>query len=158
MSSCDSATRATVQLDQQWPLLSALPPLAALPTAPACARTFVRLTLAVWHLSTFSDTAELLASELVSNVVQVSADGAEQPTHHFAEPLVIRVCLLTDDERILLEVWDEAPGIPQVCHAATDDERGRGLALVEALAEQWGWRPATGRPGKCTWATLRIRP
>lgn len=158
MSSFDSATCATAPPDQQWPLSSALPPLAALPTAPACARTFVRLTLAVWHLSTLSDTAELLASELVSNVVQASADGAEQPTHHCAEPLVIRVCLLTDGERILLEVWDEAPGLPRVCHTATDDERGRGLALVEALAEQWGWRPATGRPGKCTWATLRIRP
>src|SRR5260221_567669 len=55
-----------------WPLVSALPPLAALPTAPACARGHVRAAAREWGLSDLADTAELVASELVTNAVQAS--------------------------------------------------------------------------------------
>jgi hypothetical protein len=36
-------------------------------------------------------------------------------------------------------------------------EHGRGLCIVDALAEEWGWTP---RPpaGKTVWATLSTRP
>lgn len=156
MSSRDSATCAAAPLARRWPLSSALPPLSALPTAPACARAFVRLTLAGWHLSAMSDTAELIASELVNNAVEASVDEEEEPGYHVGHVSTIRFCLLADVERIVVEVWDEAGGIPRVGLATPDDERGRGLALVEALADQWGWRPATGRTGKCTWAVLKI--
>jgi hypothetical protein len=49
-----------------------LPPLAALPTAPACARGHVRAVACEWGLPELADTAELLASELVTNGVQAS--------------------------------------------------------------------------------------
>jgi hypothetical protein len=41
------------------------------------------------------------------------------------------------------------PGLPGL-----DDESGRGLMLVDALAERWGWDlPASGR-GKVVWALV----
>ena len=44
---------------QDWPLASALPPLAALPTAPACARGHVRAVSHQWGLPDLADTAEI---------------------------------------------------------------------------------------------------
>lgn len=37
-----------------------------------------------------------------------------------------------------------------------DDESGRGLLLVGALAERWGVEPRS--PGKCVWADVRPSP
>ena len=44
--------------------------LAALPTAPACARGHVRAVAHEWGFVGLADTAELLVSELVTNSVQ----------------------------------------------------------------------------------------
>ena len=54
--------------------------------------------------------------------------------------------------RLLVEVWDQAPGIPVLREAAGDEESGRGLILVNAISEKWGWNPAEGQPGKVVWA------
>lgn len=42
------------------------------------------------------------------------------------------------------------------CAPGPCDEDGRGLVLVEACAERWGYRPAAG--GKIVWATLPMSP
>jgi hypothetical protein len=43
-------------------------------------------------------------------------------------------------------VQDENVKLPEPNQPGLDDESGRGLMLVEALAERWGWDlPATGR-------------
>ena len=34
-----------------------------------------------------------------------------------------------------------------------DEEAGRGLQMVDALSDVWGWSPVTGR-GKAVWAIL----
>ncbi|QKV94759.1 ATP-binding protein [Streptomyces sp. NA02950] len=58
-----------------------------------------------------------------------------------------------DDQagRLWIEVSDthDAEPIPKV--PASDDEQGRGLLLVEALADRWGVRDRRG-PGKTVWA------
>jgi hypothetical protein len=46
--------------------------LAALLTAPGCARAHVRAILLEWGLPDVAETAELLVSELVTNSVQAS--------------------------------------------------------------------------------------
>jgi hypothetical protein len=43
------------------------------------------------------------------------------------------------------------PPVPR--RSGRDDERGRGLALVSALADAWGVRLGLG--GKTTWAEFR---
>ena len=137
---------------RDWPAASVLPPLGALPTAPAAARVHVRTTLAVWGLSYLTEAAETVISELVANGANASADDAGKPGYRDGHLLMVRVCLFTDGLRVRAEVWDQAAGAPVRKSAGTDDESGRGLELVDALAAQWGWHPAVGQPGKCVWA------
>src|SRR5260221_1035230 len=49
---------------QDWPLVSALPPLAAFPTAPAFAPGPVRPAAPEWGLSELPDAAHVVADEL----------------------------------------------------------------------------------------------
>jgi hypothetical protein len=139
------------------PASSVMPPLAALPTAPSAARGHVRAMLATWRLSGLADAVELVVSELVANAVNASADSGGAPRYVEGRMPVIRLCLLTDGVRLVAEVWDEAPGVPVRLNAGRDDESGRGLDLVDMITgSQWGWRPASSRPGKCVWAAFEI--
>jgi anti-sigma regulatory factor (Ser/Thr protein kinase) len=137
-----------------WPLSSAIPPLAALPTVPALARVFVRATLHAWHEDSLVQDAELIVSELTGNAVAASAGTDGRPVYVDGRIPVIRVCLLTDGVRLLMEVWDQAPGIPVLREATGDEESGRGLMLVNAIADKWGWDPAKGQPGKVVWVEI----
>ncbi len=138
-----------------WPLTSTMTPLGALPTAPACARVHIRSTLTVWDMAMLADAAELVISELVTNAVRASTDERGHPRYANGRMPVIHVRMLADGVRLLLEVWDMAPALPVVRHAADDDEAGRGLQLVEALAYRWNWQTVPSWPGKCVWAELR---
>ena len=71
-------------------------------------------------------------------------------------PLVL-VRLLSDGSRLLVEVWDQAPGVPFVRPPSADAESGRGLLLVKSIAFDWGWRNVPA--GKCVWGrTARLAP
>ena len=130
-------------------------PLGALPTAPGCARAYVRSMLAAWNLGHLADMAELVVSEMVTNAVEASTVHSS-PLYVSGRMLVIWVRLFSDSFRLVVEVWDEAPGVPVEEKAAPDDERGRGLSLVDALTNgHWGWLPGSPvQPGKCVWAEL----
>jgi anti-sigma regulatory factor (Ser/Thr protein kinase) len=135
---------------QDWPLVSTLPPLAALPTAPACARGHVRAVAHEWGLPDLADTAELVASELVTNAVQASqrlrlrADLAVVP--------VIRLGLVSDQISVVIRVWDGNDEMPVRRDADPDDLGGRGLMIIDSLAKDWGaYRKANG---KVVWAML----
>jgi hypothetical protein len=39
--------------------------------------------------------------------------------------------------------------------ARDEAESGRGLMLVDALSEQWGWCPSAGNDGKFVWTAVR---
>ena len=119
-----------------WPLVSALPPLAALPTGPACARGHVRSVAMEWGLQDLADTAELLATELITNAVRASerlrirADLAMVP--------VVQLWMVSDRASIVIHVWDGSDEMPVRHEANPDDESGRGLMLVESLSKDWG--------------------
>ena len=56
---------------------------------------------------------------------------------------------------VLIEVWDSSPHPPAPKTADPDEETGRGLMLVEALCEQWGWdEPSSASRGKVVWALV----
>ena len=55
---------------------------------------------------------------------------------------------------IVTEISDDSPRLPQRRLAGPGDESGRGLILVEALATQWGTRPAPA--GKTFWFTIAL--
>jgi len=54
---------------------------------------------------------------------------------------------------VRIEVRDSSPvPLPPTCHRDAEDETGRGLTVVAALAESWGWQPETY--GKVVWCEL----
>ena len=94
-----------------------------------------------WDLPDLTAPASLIASELVSNVVD-----------HAHTLMTLRLDLR---ERYLnIAVWDgSAVQPPRPGPLPLDSRRGRGLLLVDATAHAWGWLPSTD--GKVVWASLR---
>ena len=68
---------------------------------------------------------------------------------------VVRLWLLSDSAQILILVWDASPQPPVLTDVTDEAEQGRGLRIVEAVSEQWGWY-ASGN-GKFVWAIVRLR-
>lgn len=147
----DAGTRAAVppshhgQDLQHWPLRDTLILGAAADAVPS-ARAHLRQLLSGWGRAELSPDASMVVSELVTNSVAASA-GLRLP----AAPVL--VWLGSNSHRILLAVADASPRPPVRLSLGPDAERGRGLALVEALSSRWGWHPA-GTTGlrKVTWA------
>ncbi|GAA4808345.1 ATP-binding protein [Streptomyces ziwulingensis] len=111
------------------------------------ARQHVRKALADWGITDdHADLVTLLANELVTNAV----------THCRVSYAEVRVTLTLDGTALLLEVSDpDRDRLPRVHHSGPDEEHGRGLALVEALADSWGCRQEPY--AKCVWARWETR-
>lgn len=110
--------------------------------APGDARLYVRTQLGQWHLDDIAEAAELVMSELVTNAVLASLGQA------------IAVRLECTPWSIVMEVWDDNPVFPERRDAEALAEDGRGLILVDALSERWGYSPADGG-GKVVWAEVK---
>ena len=95
-----------------------------------------------WKLPDLLAPASLVASELVSNVVD-----------HAHTMMTLRLTLRP--RYLHIAVWDGAATEP-VPHTAEGvaTMRGRGLMLVEATAHSWGWLPTDN--GKVVWASLQV--
>ncbi|MFJ9844241.1 ATP-binding protein [Kitasatospora sp. NPDC101155] len=97
----------------------------------------------------YRDVAELLLGELFANAVQHSDAPADRP-------IEIRFALIGD--RLRLEVHDAGSGRPSLRRSSTDNERGRGLFLVNELAERWGCCPQAVDIGKFVWVIVAPTP
>jgi anti-sigma regulatory factor (Ser/Thr protein kinase) len=122
----------------------ALPPGHQLPpdeTAPALARRLLRRTLSESEVAADSvDAALLCASEIVTNVVM-----------HTARPSVLTAEATDDTVTVQVRHVAEAPE-PPIEHLGPADPMdiaGRGLALVDALATDWGVEHESGQT--CWW-------
>ncbi|ANS66011.1 hypothetical protein SLINC_3787 [Streptomyces lincolnensis] len=118
------------------------------PRAVTISRRTLRLILTMHGLITLVDLAELLAAELVSNAVR-----------HTKGPAALRVCWSASALRI--GAWDASPEPPEPPRSwdqlnGAEAEDGRGLALVRACADLWGWQPQArnGSRGKYVWCEL----
>ncbi|MFF4490981.1 ATP-binding protein [Streptomyces sp. NPDC001544] len=116
------------------------------PRAVTISRRTLRLILTMHGLIGLVDTAELLATELVSNAVR-----------HTKGPAALRVRWSAGVLRI--GAWDadpEPPEPPVPLEQVAEAEDGRGLGLVRACADLWGWQPLTrdGNRGKVVWCEL----
>jgi anti-sigma regulatory factor (Ser/Thr protein kinase) len=129
-----------------WPLRSYLE-MGALPGAVPCARGHVRAVAREWGLDDISDTAELLASELVTNAVRAS----DLLTATRGLP-VVRLWLASDQLSVIVHVWDASSEMPVRRQANPDASGGRGLLLVDALSTGWGCYRQAG--GKAVWARV----
>ncbi len=110
------------------------------------ARNLVRTALSAWHLEDLTDTALLLTSELVANAVK------------HTNSRVIRVVICQPSERcVRIGVVDKTRVLPDFTKPGDDlTTSGRGLLLVDALAERWG--TDLYRWGKQVWAELFCEP
>jgi anti-sigma regulatory factor (Ser/Thr protein kinase) len=110
------------------------------PLAPRQARAFVGSFLKAWGLADLVDRAELLTSEVVTNAVV-----------HGHSP--VRVVVEAQSSSALVEVKDtsQTPVVVEVQEVAEAD-RGRGMMLVDALSDRWGWWKEEG--GKVVWFAL----
>ncbi|MFM9449124.1 ATP-binding protein [Streptomyces acidiscabies] len=116
------------------------------------ARALVRVVLGTWRLSaSVVDDAALLLSEMVTNAVL-----------HGTGPTIRITIDRPARDRVLLAVHDRAHGrVPQRRTPGPEDDSGRGLILLDALATRWGWeRWGTAQKplGKRVWAELDARP
>jgi hypothetical protein len=130
--------------------------LAAEMSAPRCARAFVPGVLVDWGLEHLREDAELVASELVTNALQVTCVAGPAPfTAASLRRAMIRVRLVLLEGSLIIEVWDPAVARPAPARVMDPDaENGRGMLIVEALSAQWNsYDPAEG--GKWVWAELR---
>lgn len=111
----------------------------AQPESVAAARRFVERVLDAQGLDgELREAAVLLASELVTNAVL-----------HARSEMLVRVEV---EHRLRVEVRDANPRVPQASEVPLEALSGRGLHLVEALADQWGIEP--GPDGKVVWFEL----
>ncbi|MFE3326490.1 ATP-binding protein [Streptomyces sp. NPDC059176] len=114
---------------------------------PSAARRLVRHALAEWLIPhDVLDTAQLLVSELVTNAVT----HAEGPVG-----LLLLHTWRGGHPVLRVEVTDASTRPAQREEPAEQDEHGRGLDLVETLADRWG-QDAFAH-GKRIWCEL-MRP
>jgi hypothetical protein len=114
------------------------------------------VTLADWQLGDLANTGELVTSELVTNALEASTAPGGGPAYVGGRMAVIGLRLHANRSRLLVEVYDQAPGKPVARHAANDAESGRGLAIVHRLTGgRWGWHTVQGQPGKVVWAEIQ---
>jgi hypothetical protein len=147
---CDRLTSALLPADQQSSDDAALLVVRVRPTAPDAiatwslpedpqaartAREHVHDQLAEWDLEELTLNTELLASELVANVIR-----------HAKGPLQLR---LLRSRNLICEVFDGSLTTPRIRRASWTDEGGRGLQLVSALSDRWGTRYMS--TGKSIW-------
>ncbi|MCM3266475.1 ATP-binding protein [Streptomyces thermoviolaceus] len=116
------------------------------PRAVTVSRRTLRLILTMHGLIRLVDLAELLATELISNAVR-----------HTKGPAALRVRWSAGVQRI--GAWDADPAPPEPpvpLEQVAEAEEGRGLALVKACADLWGWQPLSreGNRGKVVWCEL----
>lgn len=86
--------------------------------------------------------------DLRANIVLTTAELVANALRHGGAPIQLRVQLRRDV--IAVEVDDGSPRPPVPVDPEPTDEFGRGLRVVQALSDDWGWRPA--RTGKVVWA------
>ncbi|MHC3467986.1 ATP-binding protein [Streptomyces sp. 7R007] len=114
----------------------------------ALARRSLGARLAGWRLpADLCADAVLLVSELATNAVR----------HTLSARFLCGIGLVADG-CLRLEVHDHdhtGRELPR-CEAGPDDEGGRGLLLVEHLADAWGVDRSNLTGGNAVWATLTV--
>ena len=84
--------------------------------------------------------------------------GWPRPSGPVMPPTPARVSLVITrcPARVRIEVRDSSPvPLPPTCHRDAEDETGRGLTVIAALAQSWGWQPEAS--GKVVWCELALK-
>jgi Histidine kinase-like ATPase domain len=125
-------------------------PLRYAPQAAGAARRLTGDTLRRWGLAALSADATLIVAELAANAVSHTVPPAanSEPGGEF-----LGLRLLRRPGEVICAVLDPSDAAPALVRPDSLEEGGRGLQLVDALSDVWGWSPVAGR-GKAVWAIL----
>ena len=121
------------------PAVLDLPPQ---PLSARRARRWVTEQLTGFGLEPLYDAVELLTAEVVTNALL-----------HAGTPLHVR--LRRQGPGVQVEVTDGSLVPPHRQHFSRTSTTGRGVGLLDDLADEWGWRPE--RAGKTVWFRV-LRP
>jgi anti-sigma regulatory factor (Ser/Thr protein kinase) len=108
--------------------------------AVAEARAQVRAIVREWQVPVDPYAVALLTSELVTNAIRNEAS----PT--------ILLDVTCSSGRLRVDVHDSSRARPAPADVPADAETGRGLIIVAALADEWGFYPTPG--GKAVYFTI----
>ncbi len=121
---------------------SAVLDLVPVPASIPAARHVVMELLQAWGAPHDRDDAALLVTELVANVVD-----------HVAGQALLALELTLSEDWLRVGVVDGSTVPPVVREVDLESPRGRGLRLVQAIADRWGCE--SHRDGKRVWFELR---
>ncbi|WP_329262751.1 ATP-binding protein [Streptomyces sp. NBC_01478] len=146
-----TVTRVPTVGDGRDPALCSVLVVPPMPQSAHVARDFTRAALTGRAGDEVLDDMAVTVSELVSNALRygraANSLAEQQPSLWLAvwDRLPYAVCAVTDDS-------DRIP-----VQGSPDEfaESGRGLQVVSALSESWGWNLRAGG-GKTVWALFRL--
>jgi anti-sigma regulatory factor (Ser/Thr protein kinase) len=111
------------------------------PASVGEARRFVRAALDEWDVDAFEETATLLVSEVVTNLVLHARTSGE---------LLVRLSA----GRLRVELHDGSPLLPTAKRYGLEATTGRGVGLLEAMTSGWGAELTPS--GKRVWFELDV--
>lgn len=128
--------------------------LAANPGSAETCRTLIRGVLGANGLDDLVEDAVTIGSELATNAIRAMHEVEEAEKARGNQIVAVFHLGFTWWENALrIEVWDTAPGCPELREPDIEAEGGRGLNIVDFLtAGKWGW--GQSGTGKYVWAYL----
>ncbi|MEU0159597.1 SpoIIE family protein phosphatase [Streptomyces sp. NPDC006261] len=114
------------------------------PEALSSARHMIRAAVRAWGAKERADEIELAADELTTNALMHTDGGAV---------VTIRV-MAGSERRLRVDVEDRSSALPRRRDAGSEGVSGRGLMLVDRLADVWGVESRGS--GKCVWCEFLI--
>jgi len=121
--------------------------LGADPGSVRIARDFTVATLHQWGMAERSPDIAIVVSELMTNALRHALPGSGDTRPR--RP--IRLGLLQPGPCVLCVVADPGKTAPAPRTPGSLDETGRGLHLIRALSDQWGYTTPS-QTGKVVWA------
>jgi anti-sigma regulatory factor (Ser/Thr protein kinase) len=118
-------------------------PFEAAPAEIPLLRRVASGLLGEWGLRASADEVELLVTELATNVIKHVGEGSS----------AVLIMEWTRD-RLRVEVHDRSWTLPQVRDVGCEEECGRGLHLLAAVAAEWG--AALTAVGKVVWCEVPV--
>lgn len=128
-------------------------PLSRGPQSARAARRLTRNTLRDWGLAFLAEDAETIVGEFVANAVTHATSPGDAPPQRKGTSENLGLRLFRRAGEVVCAVLDPSDCAPVLKVPGSIEESGRGLQMVDALSDVWGWSPVAGR-GKAVWAIL----
>jgi anti-sigma regulatory factor (Ser/Thr protein kinase) len=89
------------------------------------------------------DAVSLMVSELATNALVHASSGFD-------------ISVDRSEAAVVISITDRGAGTPAVQSPASSEPHGRGLRIVEALADSWGITPSSPKAGKTVWFQMSL--